>query len=122
MTTSHLSNDEFLTHLTNLLSLPHRNHHGSIFISQKRLSPPSSTATSPPTDSTPSPLIFRASNGRTKKLKENPKERISLCTVVQPDDLEAFFTKYAEVCKAGMSGLKKRVRDKKKKKAGKGKK
>jgi len=33
--------------------------------------------------------------------------------VVQPDDLEGFFTRYAEVCKEGMArGLKKRDRKK----------
>jgi signal recognition particle subunit SRP14 len=44
-----------------------------------------------------------------------------LSTVVAPDDLDAFFVRYAEACKTGMSGLKKRDRkkgkkDKKKKK------
>lgn len=41
---------------------------------------------------------------------------------MQPDQLDAFFVRYAEACKAGMSGLKKRDRrgkkDKKKKKRG----
>lgn len=45
---------------------------------------------------------------------------MKLSTVVQPDDLEQFFTRYADVCKAGMAGLKKR--DRKKAKAKKTKK
>ncbi|KAH0157873.1 hypothetical protein KCU67_g7741, partial [Aureobasidium melanogenum] len=42
-------------------------------------------------------------------------EKIKLSTVVQPDDLEAFYTRYAEVCKQGMQALKKRDRSKRKK-------
>jgi signal recognition particle subunit SRP14 len=38
---------------------------------------------------------------------------------VKVDDLEAFYTRYADVCKAGMTGLKKRDRSKRKAK-GKG--
>ena len=38
-----------------------------------------------------------------------------MSTVVQPDDLEAFYTRYAEVCKQGMQALKKRDRSKRKK-------
>ena len=45
-----------------------------------------------------------------------------MSTIVQPNQLDAFFVQYAEACKAGMSGLKKRDRrgkkDKKKKKKG----
>jgi signal recognition particle subunit SRP14 len=41
---------------------------------------------------------------------------------VQPEDLDAFFARYAEVCRAGMDALKKRDRSKgkrrKKNKAG----
>jgi signal recognition particle subunit SRP14 len=35
--------------------------------------------------------------------------------VVQPDDIETFFGRYAEVCKTGMQSLKKRDRSKRKK-------
>lgn len=45
---------------------------------------------------------------------------MKLSTKVQADELEAFFTRYAEVWKAGMGGLKKR--DRKKAKAKKTKK
>lgn len=46
-----------------------------------------------------------------------------MSTVVQPDDLEGFFARYADVCKAGMGALKKRDRSKRKKaKKGKGEK
>lgn len=46
---------------------------------------------------------------------------MKLSTVVQSDDLERFFVRYAECWKAGMSGLKKRDRSGRKAKA-KGKK
>lgn len=53
---------------------------------------------------------------------------MKLSTIVQADELEGFFVRYADVCKAGMGGLKKRDRSgrkakaKKKKGAGEGEK
>jgi signal recognition particle subunit SRP14 len=61
----------------------------------------------------PLPILIRASNG---KSKENRSKKIKLSTVVEVDDLENFFVKYADVCKQGMSGLKKRDRSKAKEK------
>jgi len=61
----------------------------------------------------PLPIIIRATNGKSKKKRD---EKIKLSTVVEPDALEGFYSKYAEVCKAGMSGLKKRDRSKAKEK------
>lgn len=51
------------------------------------------------------------------------KDHVKFSTVVQPDELESFFTRYADVCKAGFQSLKKRDRrnrkkDKKKKQVG----
>ena len=66
----------------------------------------------------PLPVLIRATNGKTR---ENGKEKVKLSTVVQAENLEPFFTRYAEVWKAGMSGLKKRDRSGRKAKA-KGKK
>jgi len=57
----------------------------------------------------PLPLIIRATNGKSKDKRE---KKIKLSTVVEADALEGFFAKYAEVCKTGMSGLKKRDRSK----------
>ena len=59
------------------------------------------------------PILIRATNGKSKK---NRDDKIKLSTVVQPDALEGFFIRYAEVCKLGMSGLKKRNRSKAKEK------
>lgn len=42
---------------------------------------------------------------------------MKLSTVVQADELEGFFVKYADVCKVGMGGLKKRDRSGRKAKA-----
>ena len=51
-------------------------------------------------------------------------DKIALSSIVQPAQLDAFFVRYAEACKAGMNGLKKRDRrskkDKKKRKKGAG--
>lgn len=41
---------------------------------------------------------------------------MKLSTVVEPEGIEAFFTKYAELCKSGMGALKKRDKKKSKKK------
>lgn len=62
------------------------------------------------------PLIIRATNGKGKEARE-AKKKIKLSTVVQPDEVEGFYARYAEVCKAGMSALKPRDRTKRKAKA-----
>lgn len=74
--------------------------------------------------SKPLPIIIRATNGKSKKKRD---QKIKLSTIVEVNALEKFFAQYAEVCKLGMSGLKKRDRSKakeklkaKKKKAGGG--
>ncbi|KAI9885262.1 MAG: hypothetical protein M1823_002931 [Watsoniomyces obsoletus] len=64
--------------------------------------------------STPIPLLIRATNG---KSKEQRSKKIKLSTVVQPDQLDSFFTRYADICKNGMTTLKKRDRRKEKEKA-----
>lgn len=73
----------------------------------------------------PLPLIIRASDGKTRDKDDHTKKikKTKISTIVQPDDIEAFFARYAEVCKAGMQSLKKRDRTKRKKdkkKKGKG--
>lgn len=64
------------------------------------------------------PILVRASNNKSDKRpgtdREN-KPKTSLSTVVNPDELDAFFARYAEACKVGMSGLKKRDKKKAKK-------
>ena len=60
----------------------------------------------------PLPIIVRATNG---KSKDKVKEKIKLSTVVKPQALEAFYLRYAEVCKSGMQGLRKRDRSGRKK-------
>lgn len=63
--------------------------------------------------SKPLPIIIRATNG---KSKEKKREKVKLSTLVEVAALEGFYAKYAEVCKNGMSGLKKRDRSKAKEK------
>ena len=60
----------------------------------------------------PLPVLMRATNG---KSKEKRKEKTKLSTVVQPEALEAFYARYADVCKSGMQGLRKRDRSGRKK-------
>lgn len=62
----------------------------------------------------PLPVLIRATNGKSKARRA---AKVKLSTVVQPDELEGFYARYAEVCKAGMAALKPRDRTKRKAKA-----
>lgn len=62
--------------------------------------------------SSPLPVLIRATDG---KSGENRKKRIKISTIVEPENLERFYARYAEVCKSGMQGLKKRDKSKRKK-------
>ncbi|KAF1983498.1 signal recognition particle, SRP9/SRP14 subunit [Aulographum hederae CBS 113979] len=115
------SHDEFFSTLSTLFDKTRTHGSGTVYLVQKRLSysnSPSSSSTSSPdtladlTPAQPLPLLIRASTSQSKT-------KTKLSTIVQPEDIEDFFVKYAEVCRGGMSGLKKRERRKKKgKKAG----
>lgn len=129
MAAKHLSNDEFLSRLTTLLSATHAANHGSVFLTQKPLPPasPPSPSPSPSTSIPASPtslpqILIRATNGKSKEHREKGrKEKIS--TIVDVGELEEFYRRYAEVCKKGMEGLRKRDRKaRKRKEKGKGKK
>lgn len=75
------------------------------------------SATDPFPDLNPSdplPIIIRASNGKSKRA---PEKKVKISTIVKPDDLDGFYERYAEICKAGMTALKPRDRKKKKAKA-----
>lgn len=64
----------------------------------------------------PLPILVRASDGDTQsKDRVKNKDHTKLSTIVQPDDIDTFFVRYAEVCKTGMQRLKKRDRSKRKK-------
>lgn len=60
----------------------------------------------------PLPVLVRATNGKSKEKRDR---KVKLSTIVQPDKLEGFYARYADVCKAGMSALKPRDRSKRKK-------
>ncbi|KAI1489708.1 signal recognition particle, SRP9/SRP14 subunit [Biscogniauxia mediterranea] len=118
----HLSNDEFFAKLIELFDKSKGKDHGSIVLTQKRLSydqPPLPESTSdtvfpdlhPPR---PLPVLVRATNA---KGKASRAEKVKLSTVVDADALPAFFERYAEVCKLGMTTLKPRDRSKRKGKA-----
>ncbi|KAI1190419.1 signal recognition particle 14kD protein [Nemania serpens] len=119
----HLSNNEFFAKLVELFDSRKGKDHGSIVLTQKRLSfdqpiPDSADETVLPDLHPPRPLpvLIRATNGKGKENRK-AKEKIKLSTVVDPDALPAFFERYAEVCKLGMGSLKPRDRSKRKGKA-----
>lgn len=60
------------------------------------------------------PVLIRASNGKSKR---NRSDQVKFATLVKPEDLDGFYTRYADICKAGMTALKPRDRSKKKAKA-----
>jgi len=119
---------QFLTRLSTLLASTHAQSHGSIYLTQKPLPPPESAS---PT-SQQSQILIRATNGvgnpkktsttTTKKSKSTSKEpntktKIKFATVVDVSELEGFYARYAEVCKKGMEGLRKRDKKKAKERA-----
>ncbi|KAF2158058.1 signal recognition particle, SRP9/SRP14 subunit [Myriangium duriaei CBS 260.36] len=126
MAREHLSHDEFFTGLASLLESHQKSGHGSVFLTQKRLSydrfpPPSPTkiADDPLWDTRPPeplPIVVRATDGksRTKDLKKNAA-KVKLSTIVEPNQMDDFFARYAETCKGGIQSLKKRDRSKRKK-------
>ncbi|KAF2819782.1 signal recognition particle, SRP9/SRP14 subunit [Ophiobolus disseminans] len=125
----HLTNDEFFTQLGNLFELNRKKGHGSIILTQKRLTYDSTSTPPTPTKvaddplwdthpENPLPILIRACNNKSSKREGTDRddvEKIALSTIVKPDDLDGFFARYAEACKTGMSGLKKRDRKKGKK-------
>ncbi|OAL23199.1 hypothetical protein AYO20_11011 [Fonsecaea nubica] len=127
MAQERLSNDEFLSRLTTLLSSTHAATHGSVYLTQKPLTATdketSSSPSSPPSSS--SQVLIRATNGLSKQhrlaAKKSKagveKDKVKFATVVEVSELEAFYTKYAETCKKGMEGLRKRDKKKAKEKA-----
>lgn len=138
-----LSNADFLTQLSSLLSTTHAANHGSVFLTQKPLFPDTSSpdaaeeqtsSDDQPSGQTAPQILVRATNGKStqkpsgrsgvqkKKTAASAKgksddKKIKFSTVVDVSEAEDFFARYADVCKAGMQGLRKRDRKKGKKKA-----
>ncbi|KAL4881084.1 signal recognition particle, SRP9/SRP14 subunit [Aspergillus karnatakaensis] len=119
-----LGHEEFFTSLTTLLTSTSQKSRGSVYLTQTPLLHTSSETAQ---QSQPS-ILIRASDGNTsapnpkthpeiKDKKKKKETKVKLSTVVQPAELEAFYARYAEVCKAGMTGLKKRDRKLRKAKA-----
>ncbi|KAK5072818.1 hypothetical protein LTR64_000774 [Lithohypha guttulata] len=114
-----LNNDAFLEALGSLLTTTTSSSYGSVFLAQKPM--PSSDSSTPS-----SQVLIRATNGtatssassKSKVAKQHkPRAKVKLATVVDHSDLENFYAKYAEVCKKGMEGLRKRDKKKAKGKA-----
>lgn len=140
----HANSFKFFVRLSDLFESRRKDDHGSVFITQKRRmrtvryhsdfranglpvshgnegvlssngSPETRTLDDPFADlhpASPLPVLMRATNG---KSGEKVKEKVKFSSVVQPESLEAFYVRYAEVCKSGMQGLRKRDRSGRKK-------
>ncbi|KAJ5930391.1 hypothetical protein N7466_005884 [Penicillium verhagenii] len=116
-----LSHDEFFSSLATLLSKTSEKARGSVSLTQKPLI--DSESNSPPS------TLIRITDGNTSapnpkssdkagKVTKNTSSKIKFSTVVKHDELEAFYTRYAELCKSGMTGMKKRDRKRKTKAKG----
>ena len=118
---------QFFSQLTTLLKNCHSKGYGTVALSQKRLAHGNLPSQNAPEDRTiadnplwdlntraPLPIIVRASNAVSPE-KRKAGEKVKISTIVRPDELEGFYSRYAEVCKKGMEGLRKRDRSKKKK-------
>ena len=103
---------KFLTRLASLLTTTHATAHGSVFLTQKPLS---STGDA----SNLTKVLIRATNGKSKPHRKQG-EKAKMSTIVEAPDLAGFYTRYAEVCKKGMEGLRKRDKKKAKKRKAKG--
>ncbi|KAL4942480.1 hypothetical protein BDV06DRAFT_192107 [Aspergillus oleicola] len=125
---SPVGHEEFFTSLTTLLTSTSQKTRGSVYLTQTPLLNTKSSDAS--TDTQPPSILIRATDGNTnapnpkthgdpkrQDKKKQKESKVKISTVVQPVDLEAFYARYAEVCKAGMTGLKKRDRKLKKAKA-----
>lgn len=125
--------------LAELFDSRRKEDHGSIYLTQKRRMSaasdifqkadkiqvtygepaetfPDPTAEAPFPDLNPTKplsILIRATDG--KRTKQN-KKKTTISTIVAPDAIEGFFMRYGEVCKLGMSGLKKRDKKKMKEK------
>lgn len=126
---------QFLSHLTTLLTSTHAQSHGSIFLIQKTLPPSPSTSEETSISEPPPQILIRATNGASKSTKargssskssrkptkptttSTAKPKIRFSTVVDVTNLEDFYARYAEVCKKGMEGLRKRDKKKAKERA-----
>ncbi|KAK4452073.1 signal recognition particle, SRP9/SRP14 subunit [Podospora aff. communis PSN243] len=114
------TNDEFFAKLSELFASRKGKSHGAVHLIQKRLAYDAETPAKttdfplPAQPSQPLPILIRVRNN---KGKEERTEKIKLSTLVQPGELDAFYGRYAEVCKTGMGLLKPRDRTKRKAKA-----
>jgi len=110
----YLTREQFFGQLSDLLKSPHIAGHGSIYLTQKRLTyslDPSSPSTpaekiadnplwdlNPPN---PLPILVRATDGKSK-VHRKKGEKVKLSTVVKPEDIEGFF---CQVCRGSEEGV-----------------
>ncbi|KAK1251370.1 hypothetical protein MKX07_006849 [Trichoderma sp. CBMAI-0711] len=124
MASQHLSQDEFFDKLGQLFNHRKGSDHGAIYLIQKRLTydpaeQQSTTAKLFPdlAPNKPLPVLVRTTNGKSKRDDAARAGKEKLSVVVQPHELDAFYARYADVCKAGMAALKPRDKSKKRAKA-----
>ncbi|ROV89340.1 hypothetical protein VMCG_09641 [Cytospora schulzeri] len=102
MPETHLSHDEFFNKLGELFTSRKGKDHGSVFLTQKRMTHGLDDKDDDDnTTSSSYPVIVRATNGKSGDDRKAGK-KVKLSTVVPSDSLDAFYVRYAEICKAGI--------------------
>ncbi|KAJ5469652.1 signal recognition particleSRP14 subunit [Penicillium diatomitis] len=122
----HLDNEarvsfQFFSSLAELLAKTSQQAHGSVFLSQKPLidgvsnsSPSILIRATDGNTNAPNPKSAGEGSGVAKTTSSKNKNKVKLSTIVESQNLDGFYTRYADICKAGMTGLKKRDRSKRK--------
>ncbi|KAJ5115795.1 hypothetical protein N7456_000143 [Penicillium angulare] len=116
----HLSHEDFFSALTTLLEKTTGKAQGTVLLTQKPL--PASEANASPS------VLIRATDANSNapnpksadkgKITKDKSTKVKIGTVVKSEELEEFYTRYAEICKTRMTGLKKRDRKRKAKAKG----
>ncbi|KAG5952495.1 hypothetical protein E4U53_000686 [Claviceps sorghi] len=121
MSAGHLSQDEFFDRLAQLFDRRKGADHGAVYLTQKRFSFIDRVGMNEGHDSPTQennqglmPVIIRATNGKSKRERGL---KVKMSTIVEPNDIDNFYLRYAEICKSGMAALKPRDRSKKKARA-----
>lgn len=119
-----LNNSEFITRVEDLLT--ENGGKSSVYFTQKRLSMPLDKAPLSEINDLPSNTIEHDGQFKTNTEKYPVLVRVTsgnkeskVSTVVEPENLDQFWSQYAQVLKTGMVGLKKREKKSKKSKVAK---
>lgn len=119
-TMGRLNNTEFISQVNTILTS--NNGKSSLYLTQKRLTVPLETSPNAPITDLSSNVVEHSSAYATNDQKYPVLIRVTLgekkskiSTVVEPENLDTFWTEYTQVLKTGFVGLKRKEKKKAKK-------